>query len=75
MLTEKQKMVLKLNAQGKSINEIVQITGYNRNTADYALRSGRMNLDIVIESAEFALKNGLLDNRQLSKLKTLVKES
>ena len=50
MLTEKQKIVLKLHSRGKNVAEISQETGYNRKTVYYALKSGQIKLDKVIET-------------------------
>lgn len=45
MLTEKQKIVLKLYSEDEDIAKISQKTGYSRNSIYYALKSGQNNLN------------------------------
>ena len=72
LLTEKQKKVLKLYSQGKKVSEIVEITGFNRNSVDYALKSGQKRLDEIIETIRFAIDNNLLNERQVTRLKKIL---
>lgn len=73
-LTLKQKIVLKLHSKGKTIREIIEETGYNRNSVEYALKSGTSKLENAIELIKFAIKNNLLDDRQVEALKKITKE-
>ena len=72
LLTEKQKKVLKLYLQGKKVSEIVKITGFNRNSVNYALKSGQKRLDEIIGAIKFAVDNKLLTERQVIELKKIL---
>lgn len=72
LLTEKQKTVLKLRSQGKNISEITETTGFNRNSVDYALKSGQKRLDKIIETVRFAIENKLLNEKQVVELKKIL---
>jgi len=72
LLTEKQKTVLKLFSQGKKINEITEKTGFNRNSVDYALKSGQKTLDKIMETIRFAIENKLLNEKQVVELKKIL---
>ena len=72
LLTEKQKTVLKLYSQGKKITEITETTGFNRNTVDYALKSGQKRLDNIIETIRFAVENKLLNETQVVELEKIL---
>ena len=75
LLTEKQKTVLKLHSQGKKISEIAETTGFNRNSVDYALKSGQKRLDKIIETTRFAIENELLNEKQVDKLKKILMDN
>ncbi|MEM2130136.1 MAG: hypothetical protein QXG39_05965 [Candidatus Aenigmatarchaeota archaeon] len=72
MLTEKQKIVLKLYSEDEDIAKISQKTGYSRNSIYYALKSGQNNLNKAIETIEFAVKNQILTKEQVSKLRAIL---
>ena len=74
LLTEKQKMVLKLYSQGKKISEIAEKTGYKRNTVYYALESGQKRLERTVETVRFAIENRLLSKKKVVELKEVLRE-
>ena len=73
LLTEKQKTVLKLHSQGKTISEITEKTGYSRNTVYYALKTGQKRLDRTIETVGLAIRNKLLNKKQVVELKEILR--
>ena len=72
MLTEKQIRVLELDARGMSKKDIIQSTGLNRSTVDYALKKGKKNIETMIDNFEHLVKNQLLDKEQTIRLKSLL---
>lgn len=74
MLNERQKMVLLLNSQGKKPREIAEILNITVKGAKDALSRGKNNLAKIIENIDFAIKNNLLDDRQVWVLKNILNE-
>jgi transcriptional regulator len=71
VLTEYQIKVLKLHVQGKKQPEIVKLTGLKRNSVNYALKSGLENIEDMIDIFECTLKNNLLNDKQMTKIRGL----
>jgi transcriptional regulator len=71
MLTENQKRVIALNAEGLSQADISNKTGLSRSTVNYALREGKKNVEDTIDTLEFLAKNRLLDDKQAVRLKAI----
>jgi transcriptional regulator len=72
LLTEKQKIVLKLHSKGEDVAKISQKTGYSRNSIYYALKSGQNNVNKAIETIEFAVDNQILTMEHVSKLRAIL---
>jgi transcriptional regulator len=72
LLTEKQKIVLKLHSKGEDVAKISQETGYSRNSIYYALKSGQNNVNKAIETIEFAVDNQILTMEHVSKLRAIL---
>jgi len=74
MLNDNQKKVLVLDSQGKTLREIAEIVHMSVSGVKGALKRGKNNLDQSIEDLEFAIKNSLLDDRQIGVVKRIINE-
>jgi len=75
MLNERQKTVLLLHSQGKKPREIAEMSrNISVRSVREALKRGKNNLDKSIENIDFAIKNNLLDDRQIWALKNILSE-
>lgn len=74
MLNDKQKKVLILDSQGKTLREIAEIVHMSVSGVKGALKRGKNNLDKSIENIDFAIKNNFLDDKQVWALKNILNE-
>ncbi len=75
MLSETQKKVLKLSAQGKKSHEIAKIEGIKEKSVSDVLKRGKSNLDRNIGNIKFAIGNHLLSDEQILSLRSMLKDS
>jgi DNA-binding CsgD family transcriptional regulator len=71
-LSENQRLVLKFLREGKTPAEISRLTGKRASTVSEAIRRGKGNIERAIQILQVAIENGLLDEIQAQKLKSIL---